>query len=71
MSAPNILREILIVPRYLRIPKFIWAPTTEKRETEECKMLGIKHFLTFPVDLFELEGQVRKIDDLLKAELYL
>ncbi|HTR31725.1 MAG TPA: response regulator [Puia sp.] len=70
MNAPDILRELLIDHRYLHIPKFVWTSTLEKKETEEYRMLGIKHFFKSPVDLFELEAQVRKIDDLLNPELY-
>jgi CheY-like chemotaxis protein len=71
MTAPNILRELLTDPRYLSIPKLIWIPTSEKKEIEECRILGVKHFLKFPVDKFEFESEVRIFDGLLKTELNL
>ncbi len=69
MAATDILRELLLDTRYMNIPKIVRTPTTEERDTEECRMLGIKHFLKFPEDIFEFESEVRIVDRLLKTEL--
>lgn len=69
MAVPDVIRELLPDPRYQDIPKLVMTPATEKREIEECRMLGIKHFLTIPGNQFELETNVRIIDNLLKSEL--
>lgn len=68
-KAPDLLRELLTDPRYLNIPKLVWSPTGQKREIDECRMLGVKRYLNKPSGVFEIEAVVRQIDDILKAEL--
>ena len=69
MTAPNLLRELLLNTRYMRIPKLIWVPGLDAKEVSECRMLGVKHFLKRAESVFEIENNVHKIDDLLKMEL--
>jgi hypothetical protein len=69
-TAPDLLRELLLDTRYMNIPKLIWSSTGAVKEMEECRILGIKHFYKTPDGIFELEDNVRKIDDLLKSELH-
>ena len=57
--------------RYMKIPKLIWSSTGANKEMEECRILGVTHFYKMPDGIFELETHVRKIDDLLQAELKL
>ena len=68
MTAPDVIRELLIDTRYLTIPKIVTTSTEDENEIEECRMLGIKNFLKEPAGLFDLETNVRKIDNLLKTE---
>jgi len=70
-TAPDLLRELLLDTRYMKIPKLIWSSTGATKEMEECRILGVKHFYRTPDGIFELETNVRKIDDLLQAELKL
>jgi len=70
-TAPDLLRELLLDTRYMKIPKLIWSSTAAAREMEECRILGVKHFYKIPDGTFELETNVRQIDELLKAELHL
>ena len=70
-TAPDLLRELLLDTRYMKIPKLIWSSTGAQKEMEECRILGVKHFYKTPDDIFELETNVRKIDDILQAELRL
>lgn len=70
-SAPDLLRELLLDTRYMKIPKLIWSSTGTAKEMEECRILGVKHFYKTPDGIFELETHVRQIDDILKAELHL
>lgn len=70
-TAPDLLRELLLDTRYMNIPKLIWSSTGTVKEMEECRILGVKHFYKTPEGIFELENNVRKIDDLLQAELKL
>jgi CheY-like chemotaxis protein len=70
-TAPDLLRELLLDSRYLVIPKLIMMPTLTEKEIKECRMLGVKYFLRTAVDLFELEHNIRIIDNLLKTELNL
>ena len=69
MTAPDVLRELLLDERYLRIPKLILLRAGEVREMDECRILGVKHFLKKADNILDLEENMRKIDDLLKAEL--
>ena len=71
MTAPNLLRELLLNTRYMQIPKLIWVPGWDAKEMSECRMLGIKHFLKRADSVFEIENNVHVIDNLLKAELSL
>ena len=71
ITAPDLLRELLLDTRYMKIPKLIWSSTGAQKEMEECRILGVKHFYKTPDDIFELETNVRKIDDILQAELRL
>ena len=68
-KAPDLLRELLTDTRYLSIPKLVWSQTGERKEMEECKLLGVKLYLQKPSDVFELEHIIHQIDDILKAEL--
>jgi CheY-like chemotaxis protein len=71
MEAPDLLRELLLDTRYMKIPKMVWSSTGAQKELEECRILGVKHFFRTPNDIFELENSIRKIDELLRAELTL
>jgi hypothetical protein len=71
MIAPDLLRELLLDTRYMKIPKMIWSRTGAQKELEECRILGVKHFFKTSDDLFEMENHVRKIDSLLRSELKL
>ena len=71
MVAPDLLRELLLDTRYMKIPKMVWSSTAAQKELEECRILGIKHFVKTSDDIFELENNVRKIDGLLRSELRL
>src|ERR1700744_3921922 len=71
MQAPDLLRELLTDTRYMNIPKLVWSRNGAKKEMEECQMLGVRHYWQKPGDSFELEGVVRQIDSILKAELSL
>src|SRR5215469_2080610 len=35
MTAPNLLRELLLNSRYLRIPKLVWVPGWDAKEMSE------------------------------------
>jgi CheY-like chemotaxis protein len=69
--APDLLRELLLDTRYMKIPKLIWSSTGALKEMEECRILGVRHFYRTPEGIFDLEDSVRKIDDLLQSELKL
>lgn len=69
MTAPDVLRELLLNERYLRIPKLILVPALGTREVDECRILGVKHFLIKADSMLDIEENMRKIDDLLQAEL--
>lgn len=68
-TAPDLLRELLLDTRYMKIPKLIWSTTGATKEMEECRILGVKHFYKTPDGIFEMENNVRRIDELLQAEL--
>jgi CheY-like chemotaxis protein len=70
-TAPDLLRELLLDTRYMKIPKVVRTRTGDAKEVSECRILGVKYFLPISDDLFELENNVRRIDELLKAELHL
>ena len=69
MTAPDILREMLLDTRYLSIPKIIRMAEEDVKIIEECRMLGVKHFLRKVESVFDFETNVRSIDNLLKAHL--
>jgi CheY-like chemotaxis protein len=68
-KAPELLRELLTDERYLTIPKLVWGPDGNKREMDECLVLGVKKYLQKPDDSFALGDIVRQIDCMMKAEL--
>jgi CheY-like chemotaxis protein len=70
-TAPDLLRELLLDTRYMKIPKVIRTHAGDAKQISECRILGVKYFLTMPDDLFELENNIRRIDELLKEELHL
>ncbi len=70
-KAPDLLRELLTDRRYMNIPKLVWSQTDDKKEMEECRMLGVKRYMQKPDGPFEVEDIVRQIDGILKTELSL
>lgn len=70
-TAPDLIRELLVNTRYLKFPKIVYTPAGDPKEINECRILGVRHFLTLPGNVFELENNIRRIDDLLKSELNL
>ena len=71
MTAPDLLRELLPDTRFLAIPKVILTDRDYKTEIDECKILGVRHFLKKDETVFECESNVRRIDTMLKSELAL
>jgi CheY-like chemotaxis protein len=71
MTAPDLMRELLPDTRYLNIPKLILIPAADPKLVEECRILGVRHFLQLAGSVFDLEDNMRKIDAILKGELHL
>jgi DNA-binding response OmpR family regulator len=69
--APDVIREMLLNPRYLGIPKLVWSRTGQPREMDECRILGVKYYFRKPNGVFEFEAIIRQIDHLLRVELSL